>query len=371
MTEAILHLVGMESPSTDAASQGPLLDELETMLQARGFRTRRISGQRSGGQLLAVPHRRQRHRPYQLVLGHCDTVWPTGTLATMPAEVVDGQLRGPGAYDMKAGLVQILFALEALEALDLIPQVDPVIFVNSDEEITSFESKHQIVRLARSADRVFVPEPSLGPQGKLKTARKGIGRFKIAITGRAAHAGLDPEKGASAVLEMAHVIQTLFELNDLQRGISVNVGTIEGGTRANVIAAQATAMVDVRVLTSANADTIEQFILGLQATTPGTTLTVTGAMVRPPLERTPRNQVLWGRAQTAANELGIEIDQDIAGGGSDGNITSVYAATLDGLGAVGGDAHAANEHIVLDRSPERAALLARLLLDPPLADAVG
>jgi len=268
---------------------------------------------------------------------------------------------------MKAGLVQALFALEAIEAVGLVPEVDPIVFVNSDEEITSFESTHHIVRLARSADRVFVPEPSYGPEGKLKTARKGVGRFEIRVTGRAAHSGLDPEKGASAILEMSHVVRTVFDLNDPERGITANVGTVEGGTRPNVIAAEAIAVVDARVLTKDDADEVERVILGLQPTTPGTTLSVTGRMLRRPLERTPRNQALWARALAAAAELGIEIDQGTAGGGSDGNTTSLFTATLDGLGAVGDGAHAEHEHIVLDRTPERAALLARLLLDPPLS----
>jgi glutamate carboxypeptidase len=245
-----------------------------------------------------------------------------------------------------------------------------VFFINSDEEIGSHDSTRVIVRLARGADRCFVLEPSLGPEGNLKTARKGVGSFSITVRGVAAHAGLDPGKGASAILELSLIIQKLFALNDLDRGITVNVGTIDGGLSPNMVAPESKAAIDVRVPTREDAKHIEQAIHSLQAETPGTEVIVEGSVRRPPMERTPGNQRLWRLAQRGAEELGIEIEQAAAGGGSDGNTTSLFAPTLDGLGAVGAGAHALNEHLILDRMVERSALLARLLSYPPLDEAM-
>jgi glutamate carboxypeptidase len=331
-----------------------------------------LSGKESGGMLLAMPSKRQRHRPHQLILGHCDTVWPIGTLETMPARTDgEGTFWGPGSYDMKAGLVQGLFAVEALATLGAAPlAVTPVFFINSDEEVGSRDSTRLIVRFARGADRCFVLEPSLGPEGNLKTARKGVGRFQITVRGVAAHAGLDPGKGASAILELSLIIQKLFALNDPEKGITVNVGTIDGGLSPNMVAPESKAAVDVRVPTRADADRIECEIHSLKAETPGTEVVIEGSVRRPPMERTPRNQRLWQLAQRGAQELGIEIEQAAAGGGSDGNTTSLFTPTLDGLGAVGAGAHAVNEHLILDKMVERSALLARLLAYPPLDDVV-
>jgi glutamate carboxypeptidase len=357
----------LESPSLDAASQAPVFARLAAELEASGLRTRRLPGHpgnRSGGQLWAVRKGRRRGAPAQLLLGHCDTVWPVGTLASMPAEIRDGRLTGPGVYDMKAGLVQGIFALRALRDLGLEPEVEPAFFINSDEEIGSAESLPRIERLARHVRRVFVLEPSLGPEGKLKTRRKGSLRFSIRIRGRAAHSGLDPEKGASAILELARVIQTLYALADPERGITVNVGVVSGGMRANVVAPEARAELDVRVLTWEDAIRLEKTIQGLAPSTPGTSLEIKGGIDRPPLEATPGNRVLWEAAQRRAAELGISLGEGTAGGASDGSLTSRIVPTLDGLGAVGDGAHAVHEHVLLDRMPERTALLASLLLEP-------
>ena len=221
-----------------------------------------------------------------------------------------------------------------------------------------------IKRLARAARRVFVLEPALGPAGHLKTERKGCWLFDIAVHGRAAHAGLAPETGASAIREMARVISRLDTLADPARGVTVNVGVVSGGTRRNVVAAEATALAEVRVRTVADGEAVERAVFALAAETPGTRIEVKGGVDRPPLERTPRNRALFAVAQAAAAELGIELGQGFAGGGSDGSTTSLYAPTLDGLGAVGDGAHAADEHVQVDRMPERAALLALLLLAP-------
>jgi glutamate carboxypeptidase len=355
----------LESPSLDPAAQEPVFARLAAELEAAGFRTRRFAGRRTGGQLWAVPRFRRRNRPAQLVLGHCDTVWPAGTLERMPVEMRDGRLAGPGTFDMKGGLVQGIFALRALRELRVEPPLTPVVFVNSDEEIGSAESLGRIHLLARHVRRVFVLEPPLGPEGRLKTRRKGSLRFSIRVRGRAAHSGLDPEKGASAIRELAHVIQTLYGLADPERGITVNVGVVQGGLRANVVAPEARAEFDVRVLTWEDAFRLEREIRGLAPITPGTSLEVLGGIDRPPLEATPGNRVLWEAARRSAERLGFELGEGTAGGASDGSLTSRIVPTLDGLGAVGDGAHAAHEHVVLDRMPERAALLALLLLSPP------
>lgn len=371
MAELLERLVLCESPSGDRASLLRVMDLLSEAFSKRSFRPRVLAGKESGGMLLAMPDERPRHRPHQLLLGHCDTVWPIGTLETMPARTEDGTFWGPGSYDMKAGLTQGLFAIEALAAsgVSTLP-VTPVFFINSDEEIGSHESTRLIRRFARNADRCFVLEPSLGPDGDLKTARKGVGSFTITVRGKAAHAGLDPGKGASAILELSHIIQKLFGLNDPDKGITVNVGTIDGGLSANVVAPQSSASVDVRVPTMEDAARIEEIIHGIQAETPGTEVEIEGSVRRPPMERTPGNQRLWLLARRGAEELGIEIEQAAAGGGSDGNTTSQFAPTLDGLGAVGAGAHAVNEHLVLDKMVERSALLARLLAFPALDEAM-
>lgn len=371
MNELLERLVLCESPSGDRSSLERVLKLLSSEFAERRFRPRLLAGKESGGMLLAMPDGRSRHRPHQLLLGHCDTVWPIGTLESMPARTEDGNFWGPGSYDMKAGLVQGLFALDALAAAGAASlAVTPVFLINSDEEIGSHESTRVIMRLARRADRCFVLEPSLGPEGNLKTARKGVGSFSITVRGKAAHAGLDPGKGASAILELSLVIQKLFALNDLDKGITVNVGTIDGGLSSNVVAPESKASVDVRVPTREDAVHIEEVIHAIEAETPGTEVLVEGSVRRPPMERTPGNQRLWQLARRGAQELGFEIEQASAGGGSDGNTTSEFAPTLDGLGAVGAGAHAVNEHLVVDKMVERSALLARLLAFPPLDEAM-
>ncbi len=360
-------LVLMETPSTDAASQQPILARLQAEFKAIDYRVIRVPGRNSGGQLYAAPRTRPSGQPAQVMIGHCDTVWPIGTLHEMPLECEKNILRGPGVYDMKAGLVEMLYALRAIRELDWQPSVAPLCFINSDEEIGSRESTRYVRALARCVDRCMVLEPSLGRSGKIKTARKGVGRFEITVRGKAAHAGLDPGAGASAILELSHVIQKLFELNDPEQGTSVNVGVIDGGIRPNMVAPESRAIIDVRVPTHADAARVEQAIHGLESVTPGVTLEIEGAIGRPPMERTEQNQRLWQIARDlASNHLDLELDQGMAGGGSDGNTTSLYTATLDGMGAVGDGAHARHEFVDLDYLPERCALLAMLLMAPPL-----
>jgi glutamate carboxypeptidase len=361
-------LVASESPTLEPDTQATTQRLLAGRLEAAGMRVRKVEGQTSGGMLLATPSDRTRRRPLQLLIGHSDTVWPMGTITQMPVRREEGRLYGPGAFDMKGGLVEIVFALEAIRALGAHPLVTPVVLINSDEETGSKDSWRLIDRLARIADRAFVLEPGLGPAGQLKTARKGNGQFHLRVRGRAAHAGVEPEKGASAILELSLCIQQLFALNDPERGITVNVGTIDGGMRTNVVAPVSEATIDVRILHAEDGPRIEEAIRSLQPSTPGTVLEITGGIDRRPLERTTRNRRLWERAVSAADRLGLEISEGTSGGGSDGNITSLHCATLDGLGPVGDGAHAVHEHVVVDSLPERAALLACLLLGPPIGE---
>jgi glutamate carboxypeptidase len=364
MIGLLRRMVEAESPSLSPETHDGTARVLEAEFAALGFHCRRVAGRRSGGQLWARPRQRVRGRPLQLLLGHMDTVWPVGTLAAMPFSVHGDVVRGPGVFDMKGGLAMILLALGALQRQDIDLEATPVVFINSDEEIGSHESGGYIRRLARRAHRCWVLEPALGPSGRLKTARKGVGRFTVHVFGRAAHAGLDPESGASAILELSHVIRSLFEMNDGDRGITVNVGTVDGGLRPNVVAPESRAVADVRVRTEADARRIEAAIRALQPVTPGTRLEIHGGFGRPPMERTPRNRALWALALEAAGRLGLVLDEGLAGGGSDGSTTSLYAATLDGLGPVGAGAHAPDECLFLDATLQRTALLALLLAAP-------
>ena len=366
MVDLLERMTLAESPSDDPGTQHEIREIIAVELEQRDYAVHRVPGRTSGGMLHARPRSRPHGQPSQMILGHYDTVWPVGTLADMPFDSDGETVKGPGVYDMKGGVAQALMAIDALRHFGITPRVTPHLFFNSDEEIGSRESRRYIERLAPEMDRVFVLEPSLGPAGKLKTARKGIGRFTITVSGEAAHAGLDPGAGASAILELSHVIQELFALNDLERGISVNVGTIDGGLRPNVIAPRSEAVVDVRVATLADAERIEAAIRGLEPATPGTSIEVDGLFGRPAMEHTPANRQLWRLACSLGSELGLELDEGAAGGGSDGNFTSLYTATLDGMGAVGDGAHARHEHMRLTPTIERSALLALLLLAPPL-----
>ena len=366
LVELLKTMTEAESPSDVPGAQLEIREIIAEQFERLGYSVKRIPGHTSGGMLHARPADQAQTRPAQLLLGHYDTVWPLGTLKDMPFEHDGDVVRGPGVYDMKGGVAQALLAIDALQHFSIRPEVVPHIFLNSDEEVGSRESRRYIESLAPLMNRVFVLEPSLGPAGRLKTARKGIARFTVTVRGEAAHAGLDPGAGASAILELSHVIQSLFKLNDFDRGITVNVGTIDGGLRPNVVAPESQAVVDVRVESKEDGDRVEEAILGLEPAIEGTSLVIEGGFGRPAMERTPQNRQLWRLARTLGDELGLQLEEGLAGGGSDGNFTSLYTATLDGLGAVGDGAHARHEHLRLGRTIEHAALLTLLLMAPPL-----
>jgi glutamate carboxypeptidase len=359
-------LVEAESPSAHPECHDSVRRILSGALMDVGYLVKEPGMPGGTRHIFARPAQRRRDRGNQLLVGHFDTVWPIGTIEKRPFRVNGNTIRGPGVFDMKGGLAQIVLALRTIRELHLEPPLTPVLLVNADEEIGSRTSSSYIRMLARRSARAFVLEPAMGAEGDIKTERKGIGRFTVTVYGKAAHAGLDPEGGASAILELSHVIQTLFALNDPDKGITVNVGTVDGGIQPNVIAPHSTAVVDVRVPTVESGQAIERTIHGIKPTTPGVRLHIEGRIGRPSMEATPRNMALWQQAKALGGDLGLDLRPARAGGGSDGNTTSQYTATIDGLGPVGDGAHAEHEYLHIDKTLERAALLTLLLLSRPV-----
>ncbi len=305
--------------------------------------------------------RRQEKRKPILLLGHLDTVWSMGTLAKMPFRVAKGRAFGPGVYDMKAGVVMAMNAVAMLreaEALD-----SPVIvLLNSDEEVGSPCSRAITKKIARECSAVFVLEPAQGLQGAYKTARKGVGQYSVHVQGVAAHSGVDFEKGHSAILELARLIEKIARFTDLKIGLTVNPGLIHGGTRGNVIAAEAHTDVDVRIARMRDAARIERLFRALRPTNGDCKVTITGGINRPPMERGAGTIQLFRQAKQFASEMGFALEEASTGGGSDGNFTAALGIpTLDGMGAVGEGAHATHESILLDTLAPRTALLAAMI----------
>jgi glutamate carboxypeptidase len=362
MLDELRRLVGHESPSHNKTSLDGLAEILAVRLTALAGKADVVQND-SGGNHVVARFTGPEARPPALVLGHFDTVWPIGTLAKMPVREEKGRLFGPGVFDMKASLVMMNQVLEAFQAVGLKMPRPLIVLYTSDEEIGSPGSRPLIEALAGQCAYVLVLEPPLA-DGSLKTARKGVGRFTIEIDGKAAHAGVAPESGASAIMELAHQILKIQALNDASVGTTVNVGVVQGGTTANVVPARAVSEIDVRVSTQVAAATIERELRGLKPVTPGTRIKVEGQFNRPPMERTAAIASLFARAREIGLELGQKLTEGSTGGGSDGNFTAVLGVpTLDGLGALGDGAHAESEHIVIESLPPRAALLAALLLN--------
>ncbi|MGB8478386.1 MAG: M20 family metallopeptidase [Acidobacteriaceae bacterium] len=296
-----------------------------------------------------------------LLLGHLDTVWPMGTLAKMPFRIAKGKAFGPGVYDMKAGVVMALHAVAMLREREAL-MTPVVVLLVSDEEVGSPVSRAVTEKIARECSAVFVLEPAQGPQGAYKTARKGVGDYRVQVRGVAAHSGVDFEKGHSAVLELARLIEKISRFTDLKTGLTVNPGTVCGGTRTNVIAAEAQAEVDVRIARMRDAARVEKLFRGLRATDRACTLTITGGMNRPPMERSGGTVALFQQAKGFARAMGFALEEASTGGGSDGNFTAALGIpTLDGMGAVGEGAHATHESIVLGEWAKRTALLAAMM----------
>jgi glutamate carboxypeptidase len=354
LVELLRELVEIESPSGSSGARAVsvrIAEELEglgaeAMLLDGGHLRAELAGE--GAPLL--------------LSGHGDTVWPEGTLATMPFRVEGSRAFGPGAYDMKACLVVMLEAIRAAGEARCPLRV----FLTADEEKGSLTGREPLEEAAQGVAAAFVVEPP-GAGGSLKTARKGLGRFTLTIKGRAAHAGTHPGEGVSAIEELAHQIQALHALGDEERGCTVNVGVVEGGTSTNVIPPDAQARVDVRVAYGEDRERIERALAELRPVNPNARLELGGGWTRPPLERSDGTAKLFARAREAGRELGLDLREESSGGGSDGNLIGALGVpVLDGLGAAGAGAHSTDERVELDSIPVRAKLLAKLLQDPGL-----
>lgn len=362
MIELTRRFVECESPSDDTVAVNRFVELLsDTLAPFASIET--CTGGQYGNHLVAemnLPGPKKDERI--LVLGHTDTVWPLGTLRGMPFRRDAERLWGPGVFDMKGGIAFFLFAVRALRELD-IPVASPVCLqLNSDEEVGSPSSRALTEKNAARAAAVLVLEPGAGLNGKAKTARKGVGEFRITVRGRAAHAGLDYEAGASAIQELARQIDRIAAFTHYERGITVNPGVIAGGTRSNVIAEEAHADIDVRVIHPADARHLEQRFRELRPYNSRCSLEISGGLNRPPMPRSPGAIRLLKTAQRLARELDVELEETQSGGGSDGNFTAALGIpTLDGLGAVGEGAHAANESLLIERMADRTALIAKLL----------
>lgn len=374
MLALLRQMVEIESPSTDKQAVDRLgafvAGHLSELAGTVGGKVKVHRSRTTGDHLQAEffgssadrPAGRSRANKKILLLGHLDTVWDMGTLSGMPFRVARGKAYGPGVYDMKSGIVVALFALRHLIETGARMPRPVTLLLNADEEIGSPSSRSLTEATARRSIAALVLEPSYGASGALKTSRKGTGEYRIHVQGRAAHAGLDPEKGASAINELSRQLIFLQHIADIKRGITLNPGVITGGTRTNVVAAAAEASIDVRIRHLADGPRVDKLLRGLRPHDRRTRLRITGGMNRPPFEVTPAGAELFSRARHLARPLGISLEQAAVGGGSDGNFTAALGVpTLDGLGGVGDGAHASHEHIIISELPRRAALLAHLM----------
>jgi glutamate carboxypeptidase len=355
---ALQELVEHESPSEDRHAVNNAVDLVEVWSENLGGRTRRHK-QRQFGDVLELRFGPARSpRTPILLLGHLDTVWPLGTLKAMPWRRAEGRLWGPGVLDMKAGVVMALTAIQTLQQLKLATPV--TLLLNSDEEVGSTISRPITEKLARESSAVLVLEPAQGLA--YKTARKGVGQYNVQVTGVGAHSGVDFERGHSAILELAKLIQTISGFTNLKRKLTVNCGVIAGGTRSNVVPSLASTEVDVRIARASDAPYVDKLFRSLKVSDPHCKLTITGGINRPPMERKPGTIALFKKARSLAADLGFALEEASTGGGSDGNFTAALGVpTLDGMGAVGDGAHAAHESVVIEHLVPRTALLAAMI----------
>jgi glutamate carboxypeptidase len=357
----IRELVEIESPSENKQAVDRLSEIVARKFAALGGQVHLHRAANSGNHLQVDFPGKSAGKPV-LLLGHYDTVYPLGTLANMPCRVADNKLTGPGVLDMKSGIALMIHSIAALRDWhgDL-PRPITVLLV-SDEEVGSDSSSPITESLAKKSGAVLVLEPSYGFEGAVKTARKGVGEYRIRVTGKAAHAGLDFQKGINAIVELARQIEKISSFTDLKKGLTVNVGLISGGSRTNVVPSEALAHVDVRIARPKDAAGIDKKIRGLKPFNRKCKLEITGGINRPPMERTAGVAALYAKAVVIARDLGWKLAEAAVGGGSDGNFTAgLGIPTLDGLGGVGDGAHATHEHILISELPRRAALIAGLI----------
>jgi glutamate carboxypeptidase len=363
MIATLKRFVVAESPSLEKEPADRCCEIIAAEWRGQGLEVQRIKQKLRGDvlRIIAEPKTTTRAKKQLLVLGHYDTVYASGTLEKMPFRLTGGKAFGPGVFDMKAGIVQALFAHHALQKLNASGDKRLVFLWTSDEEIGSQSSQELIEEEARRSDAVFVLEPSFGPRGLMKTQRKGVGEAEIIVHGRASHAGLAPEQGVNAIHELCNQLSRVLKWNEPKRGTSLNADIVEGGTRANVIAEQARAVLDLRATRISDMRMLERRLHALKPQLRGARLEVRGGFSRAPLER-KMSAALFARAQALAAQMDVSLGECIAGGGSDGNFTAALGIpTLDGLGAVGDGAHSTREHVVTRFMTERAALLAALL----------
>lgn len=359
MLDTLEHWVNHDSPTFDKPSVDALGRQITNAFAELGASVETQPQSEYGDHYRVVWGRGARQI---LLLAHLDTVWPVGEAARRPFTVRDGKATGPGINDMKSGIGIGLYALRVLVETGQRPAHRLVYLLTSDEEVGSPTSRALVETEAQRSDYVLVLEPSL--RGHLVTSRKGIARFVLEVTGIASHSGVDPEKGVSAIEEMAHQILKLYEMRDLARGTTINVGIVQGGSRTNVIAASARAELDLRAVTAAEGERMENAILSLTPHLRGSAVKVSGGFNRPPFEESASGVALYERAQACGARLGLELGKTSSGGGSDGNFTAALGVpTLDGLGVVGQGSHALSEYVFIDSLPQRAALLAELVLD--------
>ena len=360
IVQTIREFVAIESPSDNKLAADRMGALLAARFETRGGRARVHRAEDFADSVQIDFPGREEIKPV-LLLGHFDTVYPLGTLATMPCHVEDGRLHGPGVLDMKSGIALMLYAIEALQAWHTGLPRPVTVFLVSDEEVGSYSSRKITEALARESAAVLVLEPA-GPRGAVKTARKGVGEYILHVKGVAAHAGLDPGKGHSAIVELARQITAVSKLNDLRRGTSVNPGVIYGGTRTNVIAAQASVEVDVRIKEAKQAVTLDRKFQSLKPFDKRCKLSIKGGINRMPMERNAGVVALYKKAQAIAKQIHWKLEEAAVGGGSDGNFTAgIGIPTLDGMGGLGEGAHALHEHIVISELPRRALLLAGMI----------
>jgi len=361
MVSAIRELVEIESPSDNKAAVDRISAAIARKFAALGGIVKTHPAKGFGNHLQVDFAGRSGARP-ALLLGHYDTVYPLGTLATMPCRIAGDKLTGPGVLDMKSGIALMLHSITALkEWHGELPRPVTVLLV-SDEEVGSDSSRTITEALAKKVAAVLVLEPSYGLGGAVKTARKGVGEYQVKVTGKASHAGLDFQKGVNAIVELARQIEKITGFTDLKRGLTVNVGIVTGGSRTNVVPAEATAQVDVRIARLQDAAGIDKKMRALRPFNRKCKLQITGGINRPPMERTAGVAALYTKAVAIARDLGWKLCEAAVGGGSDGNFTAgLGIPTLDGLGAVGDGAHAAHEHIQISALPRQAALIAGLI----------
>lgn len=361
IVDTVRALVEIESPSDNKEAVDRIASFLAPKFEALGGRTQ-LHRSNDFGDSLQISFSSPSGRKPVLLLGHYDTVYPLGTLENMPCVIENGRLRGPGVLDMKSGIALMLHAIEALQAWHGELPRPVTVFLVSDEEVGSHSSRKITEELAKKSAGVLVLEPAAGFRGAVKTARKGVGEYTLRVTGVAAHAGLDPGKGHSAILELARQIAVIAKLNNLRHGLSVNPGVIEGGTRTNVVAAEASARIDVRIKSAKQAAGIDGKLRSLKPFDKYCKLEMTGGMNRLPMERTAGVAALYEKARQIADQVGWELEEAAVGGGSDGNFTAgMGIPTLDGMGGVGEGAHAVHEFIVMSELPRRALLLAGMI----------